>query len=66
MTTRPSKDTVGSYFVDEYGLMWQQVSFTDKPTASFQSVQYPGSSRLDGVIGSPILESLRILTPEPK
>jgi hypothetical protein len=73
VTTRPSEETLGTFWQDEEGQIWRHTSYCEHPTASFKLVLYAdGVSAQDdgepirkgGAVGSPILDGLTILRPE--
>lgn len=63
MKTHPSEKTLGRYWIDRAGVIWEQISYTPMPTASFRRVIDP-SQRLSGVVNSRLLSELELLIPE--
>jgi hypothetical protein len=63
MRSRPSKETLGTLWIDDKGVYWEQVSYTDRPTASFRRLD-DHSQRLSGVVGCLLLDQLVLCKPE--
>jgi hypothetical protein len=61
--SRPSEETLGTLWIDDKGVYWEQVSYTDQPTASFRRLD-DRSQRLSGVVGSLLLDQLVLCKPE--
>lgn len=61
MTYRFSAETLGRCFIDDEGVIWEHITYTDQPTASFRRA-VDHSQRLSGVIGSNLLGSLKPLS----
>ncbi len=62
MNTPIGEATLGRYFLDERGQLWQHITYAASPTATLRQVgteQYRG-----GCIGSPILDGFTLLVPE--
>jgi hypothetical protein len=49
-----SDETVGTYFIDEHGDIWQHIAYTDRPTAALQRVG--NGERRSGVVGAAIFD----------
>lgn len=58
-----SEQTVGAVFVDEDGVLWQQIMFCAEPTASFIKIGAPEVKK-SGAVGSRILSGLTVMVPE--
>lgn len=59
--TEFSRETIGRCFIDENGVIWEQVAWTDYPTGSFRRVVEPDRD-LHVVAGSNLGNGLRILS----
>ena len=55
------KDTLGRLFIDGNGVVWEQITYTDLPTAGFRRA-VDHSQRLSGVVGSRLLSDLELLS----
>ena len=65
MKTNPAlnETTLGRYFVDERGEVWQHITFCERPTASLRRVN-DDAIRVGGAVGAPIFDGYVMLEPE--
>lgn len=72
MSTPLSEDTIGRFFQDASGHVWQHVSYCAYPTATVELVTrgdgmaVAPKTRRGGAIGSPILDELGLLMLVPE
>lgn len=63
MATVPNADTVGGFWLDQNGRVWEHVNYTELPTVVLVRVD-SGDEYLDGTIEDERIRSLRRLVPE--
>lgn len=70
MSTPVNNATVGKFFIDERGDLWEHISYCANPTATFRRVGEtlvaPGAcpTRMTAAVGAPLISQLRLLVPE--
>jgi hypothetical protein len=57
------RDTIGRYYTDRDGQLWQHIAYTDQPTACLAKVSNPDHDRIRGVVGSKTFEGFTPLVP---